>query len=105
MGMNPGHRFRSARSRWLVQTAVLISASLIPFALSAAVPAAPPSSPAPMPAQSAPPPPLPAGTPLYEVELVVFRSAGAPPLEDWTAAPNARGFGSPNTQPGLAPQV
>jgi hypothetical protein len=52
-----------------------------------------------------PPPPLPVGTPLYEVEIVVFQSVGAPPLEDWNAAPNARGFGSPNTQPGLAPQV
>lgn len=106
MGMNPVHRFGTGRWRWLAQAALIVSAGLIPFALSAAaVPAAPPASPAATPVQSAPPPPLPAGTALYEVEIVVFRSAGAAPLEDWTAAPNARGFGSPNTQPGLAPQV
>jgi hypothetical protein len=69
------------------------------------VPAAPAPATPTAPAESAPPPPLPAGTPLYEVEIVVFSAVGTPPLEDWKAAPNPRGFGSPNAQPGLAPQV
>lgn len=97
------HRLRSARSRWTAPAALIISASLTPLTLAAAVPAAP--APAPPPAESAPPPPLPAGTALYDVEIVVFRAVDAPPLEDWTAAPNPRGFGSPNAQPGLPPQV
>ena len=83
----------------------MLAACLIPAALSAAAPSAPaPSTPA-APLETAPPPPLPAGTPLYEVEMVVFRAVGVPPPEDWNAAPSPRGFGSPNVQPGLAPQV
>ena len=105
--MNLLHRFRSERAGGGALAALILSASLTPLALSAAVPAAPPPPSPTMapPAQSAPPPPLPAGTALYEVEIVVFRAAGAPPIEDWNAAPSPRGFGSPNTQPGLAPQV
>jgi hypothetical protein len=104
--MNPMHRLRRTRWRWTAPAALVLSASLTPLALSAAVPAAPPSSAPTAPAAPAPPPaPLPAGTALYDVEIVVFRSVGAAPLEDWTAAPSPRGFGSPNAQPGLAPQV
>ncbi len=77
------------------------------LSLSAATPApAPPTAPPAAPvASTAPAPPLPSGTPLYDVEIVVFRSLGAAPIEDWTVAPTPRGFGSPNAQPGLAPQV
>jgi hypothetical protein len=103
--MTQTHRSCSARWCCLASTALVLSAGLVPFALAAAVPAAPtPSTPA-APVESAPPPPLPAGTPLYEVEIVVFRAVGVAPPEDWNAAPSPRGFGSPNAQPGLAPQV
>ncbi len=53
----------------------------------------------------APPPPLPPGTPLYEVEIVVFQAVGLPAGEDWAAVPTPRGFGTPGTASGLDPQV
>ena len=87
-------------------TAFTLIASFTAAALLATAPAAPAAAPSAVaPAESAPLPPLPAGTPLYEVEMVVFDSVTAPPLEDWNAAPNVRGFGSPTAQPGLTPQV
>jgi hypothetical protein len=99
--MTRSHRICRAQGHWSMRAAVLLAASLASLPLLAGAAAAPPA-PA---VEAAPPPPLPAGTVLYDVEMVVFSSLGAPPLEDWTATPSAHGFGSPGTQPGLAPQV
>lgn len=87
------------RPRWAARAAALliVGLSCVPVPCLAAG--------APAPFERAPLPPLPAGTPLYDVEIVVFRSLSAPPLEDWSVAPNPRGFGSPTAQTGAAPQV
>jgi hypothetical protein len=43
-------------------------------------------------------------SPLYRVELLVFRATAPPSGEDWTAAPGFRGFsGDPATQGGAVP--
>lgn len=87
----------AARRRCTAAAICALAASLWSLPAPAAVP--------PAPAAAVTPAPLPPATPLYDVEIVVFRALGVPPLEDWSAAPNPRGFGSPNAQPGLAPQV
>ena len=43
-----------------------------------------------------------AGASLYEVELIVFRTASVPGGEDWSAEPTGRGFGSESTRGGSA---
>jgi hypothetical protein len=45
-----------------------------------------------------------AGTALYEVEIVVFRASSVGQSEDWSVAPQGRGFGSESTRSGT-PQV
>jgi len=46
------------------------------------------------------------GAVLYGVEMIVFRSASTgAAAEDWNAAPAGRGFGTPSSRGGAAPQV
>jgi hypothetical protein len=77
------------------------SSTVVAASAAPAVPAAAPVAPVP----PAAPAPLPPGTPLYDVEIVVFRAIGVAPTEDWSAAPTPRGFGSPGNPEHVAPEV
>jgi hypothetical protein len=108
LGLPTSHDGRHPRRRApaaLLGLAIALGAGGVAAAAAApTVPAAAPGAPvAPVPpAASAP---LPPGTPLYDVEIVVFRAISLAPSEDWSIAPTPRGFGSPGNPERVAPEV
>lgn len=84
---------------------------LLALALACLIATAAPAQPAPASARASVPAAAPragavdADTPLYDVEMVVFRAASVAADEDWSTVPTARGFGALVTQGGIAPQL
>jgi hypothetical protein len=75
--------YRSQRAAWSATLAGLLGLTAL-------------TSPCTAPAQAAPT--------MYAVEIIVFRNASVGAGEDWTAVPQARGFGNESTRGGT-PQV